>query len=80
VVGGRVDKGSSDSVTWEQIRVAALAVCTERQIAVLRLWIAGMGTTRISLALDISESTAREHLRRAQQKIKLEIERERASV
>jgi DNA-binding CsgD family transcriptional regulator len=76
-----MDKGSPASgVTWDTISEVALRVCTERQIHVLRLWVAGMGTRRISLALDISESTAREHLLRAQQKIKLEIERERASV
>lgn len=63
-------------VTWDQIQNAALAVCTERQIDVLRLYVAGMGTARIALALDIAESTAREHLRRALQKTKIELERE----
>jgi DNA-binding CsgD family transcriptional regulator len=63
-------------VTWVEISDAALRVCTQRQIDVLRLWVVGMGTRRIALALDISEATAREHLVRARQKIKIEIERD----
>jgi DNA-binding CsgD family transcriptional regulator len=65
-----------ETLTWERISIVAVEVCTERQLDVLRLWTSGMGTTRIALALGISRSTARDHLLRAQQKIRIEIERD----
>lgn len=51
-------------------RKIAEGLLTRKQLDVLKLWMGGAGTTRISLMLDISEPTARAHLRRALQKLK----------
>lgn len=52
------------------VRVAAERELTRKQLDVLKLWVNGYGTTRISLILGVAEPTARAHLRRAQQKLK----------
>lgn len=50
-----------------EIRAIAERELTSRQLDVLKLWLAGAGTARIALMLDVSEATARGHLRRAKQ-------------
>lgn len=69
----------SSRYLWSDVAAAAHRVLTPRQIDVFRLWCAGAGTARIGLMLDMSESTARTHLRRARQKVKLELERKVAA-
>ena len=53
----------------------ARSVLTDRQYDVLRLHAAGLSIQNIALALDISTSTVRTHLVRAQQVVRLQIER-----
>lgn len=65
-------------MTDDQLLVVAQRVLTEKQYDIVRLWAAGVGTSRIALALDISQSTVRSQLTRSLQKIKLELEREAA--
>ena len=48
---------------------------TRKQLDVLKLWLAGAGTARIATMLDISEATARGHLKRARQKLKIHLRR-----
>ena len=50
---------------------------SSKQFDVFRLWCAGAGAARIAIMLDVAEPTARRHLKRAQQKIKIEMERPR---
>ena len=52
------------------VQAAAERELTRKQLDVLKLWLAGAGTTRISVMLNISEPTARGHLRRALQKLR----------
>ena len=52
------------------IRAIAERELTPRQLAVLKLWLAGHSTRRIGRALDIAEATARGHLDRALQKMR----------
>lgn len=51
------------------LRLVAKMQLTTKQYDVLRLWMNGYGTTRISVMLGVSEPTARAHLRRALQKL-----------
>lgn len=51
-------------------REAAERILTRKQLDVLKLWMNGNGTTRISLIMGVAEPTARAHLRRALQKLK----------
>jgi DNA-binding CsgD family transcriptional regulator len=62
-----------------EVRQVAEQVLTRKQLDVFKLWCAGAGTARIGLMLDISEATARTHLRRARQKIQIEMERKEAA-
>jgi DNA-binding CsgD family transcriptional regulator len=57
------------------VREFAERALTRKQLDVFKLWCAGVGTARIGIMLDISESTARGHLRRALQKLDLEARR-----
>lgn len=59
-------------------REIAERTLTRKQLDVFKLWCAGAGSARIAIMLDVSEATARGHLKRARQKIKLELEREAA--
>lgn len=52
------------------VRQVAERELTRKQLDVLKLWCNGYGVERIAMALDVSRSTARGHLRRALQKIK----------
>lgn len=52
------------------VRATAEQELTRKQLDVFKLWMNGNGTDRIALTLDISRSTARDHLRRALQKLK----------
>jgi DNA-binding CsgD family transcriptional regulator len=61
-----------------EMRQVAERILTRKQLDVFKLSCAGAGSARIAIMLDIAESTARSHLRRAHQKIKLEMEREAA--
>jgi DNA-binding CsgD family transcriptional regulator len=61
--------------TEEEIREAAEKVLTPKQLAVFQLWSSGYGIGRIALMLDISRSTARVHLERAQQLVRIELQR-----
>jgi len=47
---------------------------TRKQLDVLKLHLAGCGTRRIATMLDISEPTAREHLRRAKARLRPHLE------
>lgn len=47
----------------------AKQVCTPRQLAALDIWRRGAGAKRIALILDIDESTAAQHIRRAHRRI-----------
>ena len=53
-------------------RTIAERVLTRKQLDVFKLWCAGAGTARIAIMLDVAESTARGHLRRAHQKLEVE--------
>ena len=53
-----------------EIKELAERELTRKQLDVFKLWLAGAGTTRIALMLDIAEPTARGHLTRAKQKLK----------
>lgn len=57
------------------IREVAEEVLTRKQLDVFRLWSNGASATRISIMLDVSETRARYVIRRAAQKVHLEIER-----
>jgi DNA-binding CsgD family transcriptional regulator len=57
------------------VRSTAERVLTRKQLDVFKLWCAGTGTARIAIMLDVAEPTARAHLRRALQKIQLEMDR-----
>jgi DNA-binding CsgD family transcriptional regulator len=61
----------------DDVRTAAERVLTRKQLDVFRLWCSNYGTARMAMMLDVSESTVRVHLRRAQQKLKIEMERVR---
>lgn len=63
----------------ENVREVAERVLTRKQLDVFKLSCAGAGTARIAIMLDISPSTARAHLRRAEQKVKIELERKEAA-
>lgn len=64
------------NMSTEQLHDLAKGVLTAKQYDVFRLWAAGHGTARIGLMLDLSQSTVRVQLRRAQQLVKLELEKE----
>jgi DNA-binding CsgD family transcriptional regulator len=66
-------------LTETDVRAVAERVLTRKQLDVFKLWMAGAGTARIAIMLDVSQSTARVHLRRAQQKVKIEMERKEAA-
>lgn len=66
-------------MTDDRILEIAAAVLTRRQHDVLRLHLAGLGTTRIARALDISEPTAREHLRIAKLRLRQALDQENAA-
>lgn len=70
-------------MSWQsvpvEVREAAERVLTRKQLDVFKLSCAGAGSARIGIMLDIAEATARAHLKRARQKIKLELEREEAA-
>lgn len=61
------------------VRSVAEEVLTRKQLDVFKLSCAGAGTARIGIMLDIAETTARTHLRRAHQKIKIELDRREAA-
>ena len=69
----------SYSTLSPEIRETAERILTRKQLDVFKLWCAGAGTARIAIMLDVAEPTARRHLKRAQQKIKIEMEREVAA-
>ncbi|MDQ3672699.1 MAG: hypothetical protein M3364_09745 [Actinomycetota bacterium] len=48
-----------------EVRALAERVCTEKELAALKLWDAGAGYRRVGLMLDISTSTARDRVQRA---------------
>jgi DNA-binding CsgD family transcriptional regulator len=58
------------------VRETAERVLTRKQLDVFKLWCAGAGTARIGIMLDVSEATARTHLRRARQKITMEMRKD----
>lgn len=66
-------------MTTQQILELAEKVLTRKQYDVLRLHLNDMGTTRIARALDISEPTAREHLRIAKLRLRQALEQENAA-
>lgn len=51
------------------VRQAAEQHLTRKQLDVLKLYLAGFGTRRIAALLGIAEPTAREHLRRATERL-----------
>jgi DNA-binding CsgD family transcriptional regulator len=53
-------------------RQTAERVLTRKQLDVFKLWMSGVGTARIAIMLDVSQSTARTHLARAMQKLEIE--------
>lgn len=55
---------------WE----IAKRVCSPRQLTALDLWRRGAGSRRIGVVLGIDRSTAREHVKRALEKITDELE------
>ena len=59
-----------------EVRLIAERELTRKQLDVLKLWLAGAGTTRISVMLGVSDSTVRGHLRRAFQKLQPYMEEE----
>lgn len=61
------------------VREAAERVLTRKQLDVFKLWCANASFVRIALMLDISETRARAIARRANQKIKIELERKEAA-
>jgi DNA-binding CsgD family transcriptional regulator len=63
----------------ENVRLVAEEELTRKQLDVFRLWCAGMGHKRISIMLDMSPSTVRTHLARAQQKIEIAMRKEVAA-
>jgi DNA-binding CsgD family transcriptional regulator len=60
------------------IQTIATRELTRKQLDVLKLHLAGCGTRRIATMLDISEPTAREHLRRARAKLRPHLEKDAA--
>lgn len=65
-------------MTWDglepDIRAAAEAVCTEPELAVLRLYAHGLGYRAIAKTLGISRDTARNRLAAATRKIRRHLE------
>lgn len=61
-------------MSWDaldpRVRAAAEQVCTEKELAVVRLYAGGMGYRTIARALDIDRDTARSRLSRAARKIR----------
>lgn len=70
-------------MTWNQLhpdhRLLAENTLTRKQLDVYKLHLAGCGTRRIALMLDISQSTARTHLARAHQKLAIALDRRTAA-
>lgn len=62
-----------------ELQTIAQQVLTRKQLDVLKLHLAGCGTRRIATMLDISEPTAREHLRRALAKLRPHLDQENAA-
>jgi DNA-binding CsgD family transcriptional regulator len=60
------------------VREIAEGILTRKQLDVFKLWCAGAGVKRIAIMLDVSPSTARTHLARAQQKIDIARRKEAA--
>ena len=59
------------------VRLVAEQVCTEKELAALRLWNPGVaGYKSVALALDISPDTARDRIKRAIRKIEKQTRRE----
>ncbi len=66
-------------MTDQRIHELAQRTLTRKQYDVLRLHLAGLGTTRIARSLDISEPTAREHLRVAKLRLRQALDQENAA-
>jgi len=69
-------------VSWDaipqEVRAAALAVCTPEEIDVMRLSAIGFGYRKIGRALGIDRDTARNRLERASRKIRDHLAKEAA--
>ena len=65
-------------MTWDglepDLRAAAETVCTQDELAVLRLYAHGLGYRAIAKTLDISRDTARNRLSAATRKIRRHLE------
>lgn len=66
-------------MSWNSLPPEARAIAerelSPRQLDVFKLWMAGCGYKRIGVMLDISPSTARDHLARALQKLRPHMQR-----
>lgn len=57
------------------VRETAERVLTRKQLDVFKLWCAGVSSSRIAIMLSISEPRARAIANRANQKIRIEMEK-----
>lgn len=63
----------------KRTRDVAERVLTKKQLDVFKLWMGGLGTSRIAIMLDISEPVARRTRDRAVQKVSIELARKVAA-
>lgn len=61
-------------MTDRQLLDLAKRELTPKQLDVFKLWLHGNGTRKIATILEIAEPTAREHLRRAKDRLRPFIE------